>query len=158
MQLGGLRRGDLMAFRFRYEALLSYRRHRKEMAELELSQCLKRINEVEATIKELNQLYHHTARTLGELMKRGVDGRQIQNYGEFLVALDQEVAEQIQKKAGYEAEAEEKRALLLERHKELKVLESLKEREKVKWLMDQARQEQKELSELSIMRYGREFL
>ena len=147
-----------MAFKFKYEALLSYRRHKKEMAELDLAHCLKKINEVEATIQELSHLCKTTSRTMGILMRSGLDGKDLQNYGEFLTALELNIRKKEEEKAGYEREAEEKRSILIERHKELKILEALKEKQKRKWLSEEERREERNLGELTMMRYRRDFL
>ncbi len=147
-----------MGFKFKYEALLSYRRHKKEMAELDLARCLKKVREVEEGIRELTCLYYTTTTTMGSLMKSGLDGKDLQSYGEFLASLSFKIQEKEEERRRYEREAEEKRSFLIERHKELKILEMLKEKHRRRWLMEQERREQKQLGELIMLRYRRDYL
>ncbi|MBN1905732.1 MAG: flagellar export protein FliJ [Deltaproteobacteria bacterium] len=147
-----------MKFKFRYESLLSYRGHLKEKAAIEFARAQNRVREIDEKINGLNDEIAKANDDLEKRMRETMSSEDIINYSEFLNALLIQIEIKKMERIRAEQALIQKRKNLLEKTKEYKVFEKLKERDLEKWLHDQNQLELKEINEAAIIRHGKDFL
>jgi flagellar FliJ protein len=146
-----------VAFRFRYEGLLSYRGHMKEMAEIELAASQEALEGAEGTLHRLLESFDDTNASMRLQLSSAMPAQIMKAYADYLADLSRRITRQRKTVSEREKAVGEKRADLLEKAKERKIIEKLKERDYSKWQDQQNRQEQKRLAEVAILRHGRAY-
>lgn len=147
-----------MGFKFRYEALLSYRLHIKEKAEIELSHAQRQLNQCRELLKNYKESLWLANQDLGSNLKAKIPSHVLKNHSDYITALKINIEAQKIEMDRVEKFAAEKLENLLAKTKQYKVIEGLKERDFLKWNHQQHLMEQKEISEMAVLRYGKEFL
>lgn len=147
-----------MGFRFRYESLLSYKGHLKEKAELELSLAQRRLRQCRELLEEYHYELEQTREAFAGSMKNKISSGQLNTYSVYILALEMKIENQEMKTIESEKIVKEKLRALLEKTKQYKVFERLKEKDYEKWIQQQNLMEQKEKNEVTLIRYGKEFL
>ena len=147
-----------MGFKFRYEALLSYKRHLKEKAEIELALAQRRLAQCRELLAAYHKTLERTNRAFAESMKKKISSGELKTYSDYILAIELKIENQKRETAESEGVVKEKRGVLLEKTKQYKVFEKLKERDYQKWIQQQNLMEQKDLNETTLIRYGKEFL
>ena len=147
-----------MGFKFRYEALLSYRQHIKEKAEIELSHAQRQLNQCRELLKNYRESLWLTNQDLGSNLKAKMPSHILKNHSDYITALKINIEAQKIEIERAEKFVAEKLENLLAKTKQYKVIERLKERDFLKWNHQQNLMEQKEISEMAVLRYGKEFL
>ncbi len=147
-----------MGFRFRYEALLSYRTHLKEQAEIGLAGAQRRLGEA----KEALASAHRDLQELNQLLEKRLQARissdELRNYHDYMEGLKTKMTHLTHLVAEREVAVRKKREDLLAKAKAHKVMEKLKEKDFEKWVQEQSQMEQRQMNEVAVVRYGREFL
>ena len=146
-----------MAFRFRYESLLNYRRHLKEMAQVELAKSMEQLQVAKEALQHLTTEYARTTGALGQGLRSGIAAQRLKNYSEYLSRLKEDISQKALQVAEWEEVVEKRRKALLEKDKEWKIMDKLKERDLRKWTAEREAKERLELNETAILRHGREF-
>ena len=147
-----------MAFKFRYEALLGYRQHLKEKAEIEYSQARRRLKRLNDELLEYQQELDASRNELARCLREKTDSDIIKNYSSYIGALKIWMALKEAEIAAAEKLAAERLENLLKRTKKFKIMEKLKEKDFQKWKNMLNKLEQKQLSEMGVLRHGREFI
>jgi flagellar FliJ protein len=147
-----------MAFKFRYEALLGYRLHLKEKAEVEFARAKQQLRQLKETLKEYQDDMQATRIEMAQCIRGKTDSDTIKNYSQYIGALKIWIAMQEAEIAGAEKVVAEKLEDLLNRTKKFKIIEKLKEKDYQKWKNKLNIMEQKEISEAVVLRHGRSFL
>jgi flagellar protein FliJ len=147
-----------LAFKFRYEALLGYRQHLKEKAEIEYSQARQQLKRLRETLVEYQEDLDVTRNELARLLREKTDSMTIKNYSQYLGALKLWIAIKDAEIAKAEKLVAERLENLLNKTKKFKIIEKLKEKDFKKWEKKLNILEQKQLSEVGVLRHGREFL
>lgn len=147
-----------MAFKFRYEALLGYRQHLKEKAEIEYSQARQRLRRLNDELLEYQQEMDVSRSELARYLREKTDSDTIKNYSQYIGALKIWIAVKEAEIAEAEKLVADKLENLLNRTKKFKIMEKLKEKDFQKWKNMLNIMEQKQLSEVGVLRHGREFL
>ncbi|NLA76116.1 MAG: flagellar export protein FliJ [Deltaproteobacteria bacterium] len=147
-----------MKFKFRFESLLSYREHLKEKAAVEFARAQNRVREINQRINALNDEIAESSDGLEREMRETMRSDDIINWTEFINALLIQVEIKKMEKIRAEQLLIQKRKLLLEKTKQCKVFEKLKEKDREKWLYNQNQLELKEINEAAIIRHGKDFL
>lgn len=147
-----------MGFRFRYESLLAYRLHLKERAELELGKAIKALMEAQDSLARAKNHFSDGNRELVIRMRATISSGEMKHTMEYLNGLEHQIASHERTVAEKEAQVRDKRAALLEKTKEYKVMAKLKEKDRKRWEEKAAKEEQKVLDELAVIRHGRAFL
>jgi len=147
-----------MGFNFRYEALLSYRQHMKEKAEIELSMAQRQLRQCREILEDHKESIRRTNQDLKVSLKAKIASHTLKNHSEYMAALDDKIAAQVVEITKSEQIVRERLNTLLTKTKQYKVIERLKEKDLIKWNHHQHHMEQKEISEISIIRHGRDFL
>jgi flagellar FliJ protein len=147
-----------MVYKFRFEALLSYRKHLKEMAEVELSLEQHRLKKNRDLLNGIREDLLETNKDLAIELKSSLPSQLIRNYSEYISAQELRITLQELEILKSTEKVDEKREALLEKTKQFKIIEKLKEKDIKKWKHQQLLMEQQEISETAIIRYGKEFL
>ena len=147
-----------MGFRFRYESLLAYRLHLKERAELELGKAIKALMEAQDILVLAKNQFSDGNRELVMRMRATISSDEMKHTMEYLNGLEHQIAAHEKTVAEKEVQVRDKRMDLLVKTKEHKVMAKLKEKDWKKWEENAAKEEQKVLDELAVVRHGRAFL
>ena len=147
-----------MRFKFRYESLLSYRKHLKEKAAIEFARAQSVLKKIDEKILAYSEEITKANDDLEKEMRNTMSSNDIVNHSEFINALLIRV--EIKKIERLKAEQVlfQKRKNLLEESRKCKVFEKLKERDLEKWHHDQNQLELKEINEAAVIRHGKNFL
>ncbi len=144
-----------MAFKFRYESLLNYRKHLKEKAEIEHAMVLGALLQAREELTSLEGEHGRVQASFKRAMAEVAAGHEIRNYSDYLGFVGEKTEKQKGKIEAFKTELESKRCILLEKSKDCKVIEKLKERDFEKWQQNQDRLEQIRLNEVVVQRYGK---
>lgn len=147
-----------MGFKFRYEALLGYRQHLKEKAEIEYSQAKQQLRRLGDELIEYQEELEAVRNDLTVALREKIDSYNMKNYSQYIGALKIWIAMKEAEIAKSEKLVAEKLENLLNKTKKFKIIEKLKEKDFQKWKNKLNIIEQKQLSELGVLRHGREFL
>jgi flagellar protein FliJ len=147
-----------LKFKFRYESLLFYREHLKEKAAIELARAQNRIREIDETIKAIREEIERSNDDMEKRMRETVSSNEVINHSEFINALLIKIEIKKMERIRAEQFLIQKRKDLLEKTRQYKVFEKLKERDLEKWHQDQNQLELKEINEAAIIRHGKSFL
>jgi flagellar FliJ protein len=147
-----------LGFKFRYEALLGYRQHLKEKAEIEYSQAKQQLRRLEDELIEYQEELEAVRNDLTVALREKIDSYNMKNYSQYIGALKIWIAMKEAEIAKSEKLVAEKLENLLNKTKKFKIIEKLKEKDFQKWKNRLNIIEQKQLSELGVLRHGREFL
>jgi flagellar protein FliJ len=147
-----------LKFKFRYKSLLSYREHLKEKAAIEFARAQSVVRKIDDQINAYSNEVIKVNDDLEKNMRNTISSNDILNYSEFINALLIRI--EIKKIERLKAEQEmfQKRKNLLEKSRQCKVFEKLKERDFEKWHHDQNQLELKEINEAAVIRHGKSFL
>jgi flagellar FliJ protein len=147
-----------LKFKFRYESLLSYREHLKEKAAIEFARAQSAVRKVDEQIKAYSDEATKVNDDLEKNMRNTMSSNDIINHTEFIDALLIRIEMKKIERLKYEQEMFQKRKNLLEKSRQCKVFEKLKEKDLEKWHHDQNQLELKEINEAAVIRHGKSFL
>jgi flagellar protein FliJ len=147
-----------LKFKFRYESLLSYREHLKEKAAIDLARAQNRLKEIDEIIFTTKEEINKSNDDIEKRMRETVSSNEILNHSEFINALLIKIEIKKMERIKAEQFLIQKRKNLLEKTRQYKVFEKLKERDLEKWYQDQNQLELKEINEAAIIRHGKSFL
>ena len=146
-----------MTFKFRYESLLNYRRHLKDMAQIELARSMEQLQSARDALNLAAAEYTKVADAFGQGLRKGMVAHKLRSYSSYLGKLKEDITQKAVQVAEWEEIVEKKRSALLDRDKEWKIIEKLKERDFQKWLSEKETKEQMALNEMAILRHGRQY-
>jgi len=146
-----------MGFSFRFEALLTYRAHRKERAEVTLGKARKHLRRALDDLEALRTNRREACDERSASLRQRPSADLLLNYADFLSALKARIQGQEEEVAARERAVQDRRNEVLARTREYRIIEKLKERDYKTWLLEQRRQEQKTLDETAVVRHARVF-
>ena len=147
-----------MKFKFRYESLLSYREHLKEKAAVEFARAQAVVIKIDNQITAYRDEVAKANDDLEKNMRNTMSSNDLLNYSEFINALLIRIEMKKIERLKAEQVVYQKRKNLLEKTRQCKVFEKLKEKDLEKWQHDQNQLELKEINEAAVTRHGRTFL
>jgi len=147
-----------LGFKFRYEALLGYRQHLKEKAEIEYSRARQQLKRLKDELASYQEELQGCRNDLARSIREKTDSATIKNYTQYIGALKIWMAMKEAEIVKSERPVAEKLNNLLNKTKKFKIIEKLKEKDFQKWKNKLNIMEQKQLSEVGVLRHGREFL
>ena len=147
-----------MRFVFRFEALLTYRAHLKERAEVALGRVRQRLRKARENLEALQTRHRESFCDLSTLLKGRAESELLRSHVEFLNALQGRIERQVQEVERREQKVREHLNIVVARTKEYRIIEKLKEKDYETWRYEQNLQEQKALDESAAIRHGRAFL
>jgi flagellar FliJ protein len=144
-----------MRFRFRLEKLLDSRRIQQEIAQKIFTEA-KYAVDLEA--RKLQELYDQEKDSYKRLAQAQIQGGQqtsvMQNIFVYQTGLKINIEKQLKQIQSLQSVVEEKREILQQRMIEYKIIEKLKEKRYQQFLQEVRTQEQRELDEVSVLRYS----
>ena len=144
-----------MAFKFRYEALLAYRGHTKEKAEIALAREQQKLNKAVELLKHYEHSLQQAKRSFEIDVASGMASEELKSHSEYIAGLGKRVEVQIRNVAACEKAVRKKTDELLVKTKEYKVIEKLREKDFQKWKYRQHQEEQKWMDEVGVTRHGK---
>ena len=147
-----------MKFNFRYESLLSYRQHLKEKAAIEFARAQSILRKIDENITAYKDEITKENDDLEKKMRETVSSNDIINHFEFIDALLIRIEIKKIERLKAEQVLSQKRKNLLEKSRQYKVFEKLRERDLEKWHHDQNQLELREINEAAVIRHGKDFL
>ena len=147
-----------MKFKFRYESLLSYREHLKEKAAVEFARAQSSVKKIDDQILAYSDEITKANDDLEKKMRATMSSNDIINHSEFINALLIRIEMKKIERLKAEQVMLQKRKNLLEKSRQCKVFEKLKERDLEKWHHEQNQLELKEINEVAVIRHGKSFL
>ena len=147
-----------MKFKFRYESLLSYREHLKEKAAVEFARAQSSVKKIDDQILAYSDEITKANDDLEKKMRDTMSSNDIINHSEFINALLIRIEMKKIERLKAEQVMLQKRKNLLEKSRQCKVFEKLKERDLEKWHHEQNQLELKEINEVAVIRHGKSFL
>ena len=147
-----------MKFRFRYESLLSYREHLKEKAAVEFAMAQSALKKIDKKILAYSDEITKANDDLEKKMRNTMSSNDLLNHSEFINALLIRIEIKKIERLKAEQTLVHKKKNLLEKSRQCKVFEKLKERDLEKWHHDQNQLELKEINEAAVIRHGKSFL
>jgi flagellar FliJ protein len=147
-----------MRFTFRFEALLTYRAHLKERAEVALGRARQSLRTAQEGFKALQTRQRESFCDFSSLLKGRAESERLRSYVEFLNALQGRIEIQAREVEKRQQQVRVHMKDVVERTKQYRIIEKLKEKEYETWRHEQNLLEQKALDESAAMRHGRVFL
>lgn len=141
-------------FRYRMQSILDIKLKMETQARQEFAEARMRLDQEEerlAVLKERRESYERKAR---ELLMGALNCRDMAENKEALLRMDEYIALQLLQIREAENKLEQARQKLAEVMKERKSHETLKEKAFEQFLLDEKRQESKEVDELTSYTYG----
>lgn len=147
-----------MRFVFRFEALLTYRAHLKERAEMALGRARRSLRKAQQHLEALQTRHRESFCDLSSLLKGRAESELLRSHIEFLNALEKRIESQAHEVERRQRQVREHLNVVVTRTKEYRIIEKLKEKDYETWRHEQTLQEQKMLDESATVRHGRVFV
>ncbi len=147
-----------MSFKFRYQALLTYRTHLKEKAELAFGTAMRRLHKVRQILESYEARFQEGRQSLDRGLTKPMNSEEVAAYADYLAGLKKKIVRQKQELARRERIVEEKKRELLERAKSCRIIEKLMEKDHQVWRQQESLAEQKRIDEVAVTRHGRGYL
>ena len=147
-----------MAFKYRYETLLSYRQHLKEKAGVELSRARQQLINAQESLGYYKETLQQANKYLESDLKSRISSHELKNHSDYIAGLKGRIETQRQEVAEWEKVVSERLENLLEKSKQYRIIEKLKERDFKEWSHRQRLLELKRMNEAAVIRYGKQFL
>jgi flagellar FliJ protein len=141
-------------FSFRFETLLTTRRHAEECLQKELSEARRALAAEQAALREKKNARRRCLQDLRRQQRKGFRVPDILLYGAYLQRLDRDLEAQQQRVTGAERHANQKRQALVAALKRRKILEKLKESDQQNYLKTLADRERKFIDEVAARSYS----
>lgn len=144
-----------MAFHFKLEQVLTYRRNLEEQAQLNLAKEKTILDNFKRQLAALKTERFTFIDSLEERKKKSVPAAEFSFRMECIEKKEAEIEEQNTVVEKQKSIMEKARFALFERVKERKVIEKLREKDLQEYTKENIRKEQKELDEKATIRFGR---
>ena len=144
-----------MAFHFKLEQVLTYRRNLEEQAQLNLAKVKTILDNFKRQLVNLKTERLAFIDNLEERKKKSVPAPEFSFYMECIETKEAEIEEQNTVVEKQKSIIEKARFALFERVKERKVIEKLREKGLQEYTKESIRKEQNELDEKATFRFGR---
>ncbi|MDH3360027.1 MAG: flagellar export protein FliJ [Desulfobulbaceae bacterium] len=145
-----------MAYQFRLETVLVYRRNLEEQAQLALAHEIRVLTEHQNILIDLRDMWQRMADDFDERKKKSMDAAFFTYCMDSLRRKQWEIEAQLSVIKKQQGIVDESRAQLGERVKSRKVIEKAREKDYQKYLQEVRRKEQNESDEQAVLRAGRE--
>ena len=144
----------MAGFKFRLESFLGIKEKIEEQKKLEYGKALKKLDEERAYLESLETKKKDVIDNMRNSINSGIRANELKSYNNFVdyIKLRIEEQENVVRKA--EIYAEQKRIELVDAMKERKMLEVLKENDRVEYNKEQLLKEQKIVDEIVSYQYN----
>lgn len=145
-----------MAYRFRLQAVLDYRRNLEELAQQQLVDAEGLLARQQARLGEMEEELAGAIAAFEERKQRPMPAPLYGLHVQGLEQREREIAAQKQLIAAQQQAVALARAELLTRVQERKIMEKAREKDQTRYLQEELRKEQKELDEQMVLRFKRQ--
>ena len=142
-------------FQFKLEPLLSYRKYQERLAQQETARAQMDVKACETAIERLKQTHIRQAGDIEDGLKKGLPSSQFKRYYEYLEVVENQIADEKQKKNHLETVLKEKLDILKKKSVDKKAMELYRERHQARYQFQVLQTEQKELDEISSLKTAR---
>ena len=142
-------------FSFRFETLLTTRRHAEETLQKELSEAKRSLATEQALLRESRDTRRRSLLELGRRQGEGFRAADLALFGSYLDRLGREIDARLKRVAAAERRVSQQRQLVVEAMKRRKVLEKLREKDEREFIETHARDERKFIDEVATGRHAR---
>ncbi len=140
-----------MAFHFRFEQLMKYRKHQMEREEYEHGRILKQVKDLERKYAEIEQQKSLCEELLNEKQVQGIQAHEYLLLVENIQGLEHKLLEVKNQLSKALKELELQREKLLEAKKKVETLETLKSYEFENYKSEERKKERKFIDDLVVM-------
>ena len=141
-----------MPFQFRLKVLLQHREYLHRRAQMALATAQRQLKDVEHQITKVKEEVRQQTLLWHERQSAGIQVTHYLAFTEYLQSLEQQLLKLNTEREWAAGEVEKARQALIEKEKEVKILESLKEQGREEYHHLELRNEQKQLDEAAIFR------
>lgn len=145
-----------MAYRFRFESVLGYRRNLEEMARQKLTRAQTQLVKQQQHLTGLEQALVEAISAFEERKQKPMPSPYYSLFVEGIERREREVVSQQRAVAAQVEVVEQARTELQEKMQQRKVMEKARERDYEQYLQEERLREQNELDEQMILRYKRQ--
>jgi len=145
-----------MAYRFRLETVLSYRRNLEELAQQELGRQNMLLEEAERRLIALKERILFLFAEMERRQKEGILGAVLNLYLDGVNSLEWDTARETTRLELQKKEVERARKKMMERMKERKIIERAREKDYARFVREDFKKQQNENDEQAILRFGRD--
>jgi len=142
-------------YRFKFEALLSHRRHQEEICQRELARCQRRLAGEQEKLRRTKYLKRENIRMLQARQQGSINVSEISLYMKYIDGLSEKVEEQNGCVREAAKQVNQKRNELIGIVKKRKTLERLKEKDRLAHQKELMQSERKLMDEMATTRHAR---
>jgi flagellar FliJ protein len=139
-------------FKFRLEALLSYRKHLERNAQQEVVTVQGEIISLKDIIEDINKEYDEAEKKVAERAEGGINGELLRQYTNYFKGLEFQRTVLGRRVGELEKMLKQKQKKLKEKSVEKKVLENLRTRKNEEYYQEMFKNEMKEADETTLLR------
>jgi flagellar protein FliJ len=140
-----------MAYRFRFQALLKYREHLLTQAQTELATAMRRHETARTLVERTTAEQDRNLILFQEKQRSGIKVAEYHVFQNYFVSLEQQLLQLESELQELAKDVEEAKRFLMQRERELKMLEITDEKDRAAFRKGQAKREQIRLDERSLM-------
>lgn len=144
-----------MAYRFRFESVLSYRRNLEELARQKLTLAQAQLERQRVRLAELEEELRRALIAFEERKQRPLTAPLYVLFVEGIERRERDLASQHKAVVSQQEVVEQARGELVEKVRQRKVMEKARERDYQAWLRAERQKEQNELDEQMVLRFKR---
>ena len=142
-------------FKFRLERILSYRRSLTEAEKAHFATKVAAVLRAEEHASRLRGIRNETLIARIRALQYGTTATEVSNIHEHLIKVDEALGNALEKVEKTKFEMEQARQKLVERRRDQRAIELIKDRRFSSWLRDYYREEGKILDDIATIRYLR---
>ena len=135
-------------FKFRLDRVANTKEKQLKQKTNELANLFKKLDLYKSELQNFKDELDHTQKEIFKRSSQGCPIREVLDYQRYLDKLDIKIKKKKKEIESLEEQIEKLQVVLLELNKEKKVLEKLKERRHLQYIIEQNREEQKQLDEM----------
>ena len=141
-----------MPFQFRFKVLCRHREYLLKNAQIALAAAQRKYEELESRRESIKARIKEQTLLWEEKQAAGIQVTDYLSYRDYLQSLEQQLLKLDGETEHARTEVDKARAVLIEKEKEVKILESLKDQEKEAYCRQELQKEQKQVDEVAIFR------
>lgn len=144
-----------MAFNFRLQPLLNLKEQKKEVLQMELAKKNNYYAKLLGELKNIRDQKNDSMLKFENDLKKGITSNELNFNLEALNFYNKKEFSQIKIISQCEKDISELKKKILDSHKEVKIIQKLKEKDLENYNVEEAKQEQKIVDELTNLKYAR---
>ena len=136
-------------FTFRFETLLTTRRHAEEALQKDLSDAKRALTAEQALLRESKDAHRRSLLDMARRREQAFHPPDLQLFGPYHERLARDIDLRLKRVAAAERQVQQKRRLLIEAVKRRKVLEKLREKDEREFRQNLSREERKFMDDVA---------